>query len=651
MKNTVIIGSGPSAIRCARHLLNKTSFVLIDKGSSVRNHDDQMNASKGFGGAAMFSDGKLAKFPAGTKVWELEKKDVIQNGLNELKSELGRYNVEWGEDSVGILSKKPIGEWYLKDYESIYVPLETRLKMIEDAWKELEEHTLMNCVVYEITKLPDGQYVVWYQKNDDFVTVYHITCTNVVFATGRFSTTFIKHPFPKRFLRVEVGVRLECDADSPLWSLLQNIDTKWIRTGFDHEYRTFCQVLDGEVVQTRFQGVHTHSGRADVPSTGKSNIGFNYRSYNEHDYGSFFQVLNNVRPFNYSFEDMEDNVVLDMQLQLYNKLMRGLRLFLNKMEIQDTSSLRIIGPTIEGVGYYPVLDNNLKVPDERVWCMGDATGIFRGWTASDISGYYVAQNILGNVHYTVRNRIRDDVAYQQTYPPKMIGRSSPALHEIHIFLSPVNPTEDDIERFQNVVRIWNEQHPNAQKPMKACVLALDFRDQGIVTVLQSSRYYASNELPEIVRETHADSAFFCFHEFDVLREKIEASAHGTDGIPMTNDQVFWPLKYFEFHVRVEKENGDEMTSGELNHLIHVSVLLTHQMKVPVPLSFNKLKGTDGKHQRYFNVRTRGKGLNESLLVVQELCDALKEPFKVVKTISEYVWYDSFTSMDKGWIDF
>ena len=57
------------------------------------------------------------------------------------------------------------------------------------------------------------------------------------------------------------------------------------------------------------------------------------------------------------------------------------------------SDSTLIGPTIEGIGEY-IQTNDLKVYNENIWVGGDASGIFRGITASMISGYYIGINLL-----------------------------------------------------------------------------------------------------------------------------------------------------------------------------------------------------------------------------------------------------------------
>jgi hypothetical protein len=627
----VIIGSGPSAIQLAMRLgANAYDYVILDKGPLVRDHDDHEGAAKGFGGAALFSDGKFPKKPAGTAVWQLLDKQALDYAYNDCKDRITEANLEWGAETETTTASEESAAWSLKHYDCIYVPLETRMKWIDDARAFLKPHVRENCVVFEVQRTADG-YAVLYQKNGDFVTVHRIECTHVVFATGRFALSFIDHPFPTRYLRSEVGVRIQCEATHPCWTELPETDTKFILKRGLKEWRTFCQIENGEVVQTRFSGVRTHSGRADVPSTGLSNIGFNFRNRDPN------ADVTIGAPFNVSYEEFK-------HMEQYRDIQEGLESFFEAKPLFDPSVIRVIGPTMEGVGWYPVLDANLKIPQEKVWCIGDCTGIFRGWTPADVSGTYVAKKIMEGRTQRVMHKVRDDAQYMLTCP-RMTGEGSPALHEIHIFLLPLNPDPSVVAEFEACVDEWNAKHPDAKKPMKACVLALDFKDAGFVHVMQSSRYLPSNDQEFVVKECHADAQFFTERGFNVVREKIEASADGIIGIPRTHAEAAKWNKYFEFHIRVGTHEGVVTPEEEL-FLHETSHALTKELGVPVPLSYNAGKG----QQRYLNLRVRS-GLDEAEIQLAMVVDAIKQKMTVVKKIREYVWYDSYTALDKGWIDF
>jgi len=243
--------------------------------------------------------------------------------------------------------------------------------------------------------------------------------------------------------------------------------------------------------------------------------------------------------------------------------------------------------------------------------------------------------------------------------PNMIGTTpgSRALNEIHIFMK-----SDDVEKYKAVVKMFNETMSADEsnpyfKPMKDPILALNFVGSGYVTIMQSSLYVLSNDRSEVIEACHQLATMFSLAGLQVVREKIEASAYGITGIPQTDADADKYGKYFEFHIRVTRKDAavtNDLTADELKSLEETSEFLTSHFGVPVPLSYNKSK-TDliGGNQRYFNIRARNKGMETIkpiLAYIKEYIDS-STPFKTCKTISEYVWYDTFVDMDKGWIDF
>src|SRR5690606_10565816 len=77
---------------------------------------------------------------------------------------------------------------------------------------------------------------------------------------------------------------------------------------------------------------------------------------------------------------------------------------------------------------------------------------------------------------------------------------------------------------------------------------------------------------------------------------------------------------------------------------------------PCPLSYNlnphQFHNDNAGNQRFLNIRFRNLGLKDiepSLKIIREIIES--EDIKIIKSISEYVWYDTNPDVDKGWIDF
>lgn len=278
-------------------------------------------------------------------------------------------------------------------------------------------------------------------------------------------------------------------------------------------------------------------------------------------------------------------------------------------------------------------------------------------------------------HPEIKNRpvnLSEYDSYAIDHTPVMTGKLVPAMHEVHIFMTPLwigteEPDKKIIEKYHTIVKLFNEIMHDAYpdfKIMKSPVLALNFKDVGYVTVMQSSLYVLTDDKKFVINMAHQVAEIFKFAGFNVVREKIEASIYGINGIPQTTDEMLkYDDKYFEYHIRVQRKSDDvskPLTVDEISELETISNDFTTKFNTPVPLSYNRSKqelmddsSVFGGYQRYLNVRFRHIGAVEACKFVSEITNTINETtsFKVVKVISEYVWYDTYTGMDKGWIDF
>lgn len=258
----------------------------------------------------------------------------------------------------------------------------------------------------------------------------------------------------------------------------------------------------------------------------------------------------------------------------------------------------------------------------------------------------------------------EDTSHMATLPT-LTGITTPTLYEIHIFLGPVKPLDDPIdesliEKYKKLVELYNLRMENTYpyfKNMKPPILALKFRDHGYLTVMQSSMYFSSDNYGDVLLQSHNIANLFKLAGFEVIREKIEVSVDGVNGIPQTDEDAKKFGKYFEFHIRVARKDdtaNDPLTNDEIESLEKASTELTEHFDVPVPLSYNLSKeGETGGYQRYLNIRCRGVGMQTIENILSKINSHIVSttPFEVKKVIREYVVYDTFTELDKGWIDF
>jgi uncharacterized FAD-dependent dehydrogenase len=410
--DVVFIGAGVANIAGAYYLHSKGSkinFLLIDSGKNVtkRNHDSEDDCIGGIGGAGLFSDGKFAPFPAGTDVWKLNE-NILKRSYDFLKTVIFKKYFDFPDLPSDLSSSfHQSDKWQLKEYAVKYLNLAERKQLGIDMTIDYYDNNnrfMLNTQVVDILKHSDGQL-----ENGHLTEGYVIKCQNIitghttdiltkkiVVGGGRFMPILLKKVkfIPMQFKRVELGARFEGKSTNPLFSVSDMIDPKFMKYDKERqiEYRTFCWCREGEVVLTNYNGIRTWSGRSDCEETGLSNFGFNVRFKNPEKINLLEHALQ-IKPFKINFTDID-------QLKAHygdfaDHYLEGLKSFIihSGKTLEDFKDFQLAGPTIEGVGEYPITDPDLKVPNEDIWITGDCTGKFRGIIAAMVSGIFVCDQL------------------------------------------------------------------------------------------------------------------------------------------------------------------------------------------------------------------------------------------------------------------
>lgn len=415
MYDVVVIGAGPSGLAtgCALKHYTNLSFILIDSGKDLfsRSRYDAEDLVHGLGGAGLFSDGKFSFYPSSSVLWTLNNKENLVKGYDWYRDSLMKHSTEKETTDTGTkVPKYPeikesdhrTDEWFLKEYESIYLPLDARYAFIDDIRREIGlDKFMLGTTVTTFKKVDDRNGYHYEVCTQDTQTNKQrvICCKNIVIAGGRFWPHSFTIDARMKFSRLEYGVRVQTDPEKSLFSGTTIKDPKYKYVINDTvkgnsplvEYRTFCCCRNGEIVVTRSNGISTCSGRSDCEPTKLSNIGFNVRILNK-------SISDQISEHLFDRKDIFENIPIidaikhDALIKHYGDrgndyLVTGLKLLLERFP--DFKDAKLYGPTIEGVGQYPETDNDMRIPDENIWVIGDAGGKFRGITACMVSGYYV----------------------------------------------------------------------------------------------------------------------------------------------------------------------------------------------------------------------------------------------------------------------
>ncbi|MFJ6721779.1 FAD-dependent oxidoreductase [Streptomyces sp. NPDC091259] len=408
----VIVGAGPAGLAAAQRLAGTPySVALVDGGKPVTDRDRYAarDLTRGHGGAGLFSDGKFSFFPSASELWTLPRTDDLRAAYDWTCELLGSYGLDtppFPSDPTAYTVGS--GEWVLKDYPSDYLSLEARLRLTQ-AMVDANHATVITGT--EVVK------TAYDPVADEFRLVVRdtdgeeseVVARRLLLASGRFGPLGLNTLTEAHaFRRLEVGFRIQQPADRAFFRDMKQLDPKlrFCEEDGGVEWRTFCACRDGEAALTETQGLWTVSGRSDCPPTGRSNVGFNTRVLDEEvarrvtapalaamgEEASHFTVLMSELVAG----EPEAVATFDRVYgpELREIMVRGLTRLADAFPDIKDSGTQLIGPTLEGVGWYPEVDGDLRLSDAPAWVAGDACGLFRGIVAAMISGHYAAASVL-----------------------------------------------------------------------------------------------------------------------------------------------------------------------------------------------------------------------------------------------------------------
>ncbi|KAI9731212.1 MAG: hypothetical protein M1834_005405 [Cirrosporium novae-zelandiae] len=413
--DVIIIGMGPAGLAAAARLENSgLRIAIIDSGKSVykRNRYSPSDATSGYGGAGLFSDGKFSFFPSASDLWTLPRESDLRAAYTWTCDILGAAGLDTPPfpNHPTAYSYDVKKDWVLKAYPSDYLSLTARLSLVGNMVAHIDGQIYDEHQVESITY--DSCSDIFTLKTLHQNSKEVLLCRRLIMATGRFgplSKSMMDLTKHHSFRRLEVGFRVEQSSDQAFFRNMELLDPKlrFREADGNVEWRTFCVCRQGEAVLTETGGLWTVSGRSDCPPTGRSNSGFNTRILDKSLAAkAITPALKSMASPNSYFEipmadllNEEPTAVAKFDKvygpELRNAMARGLSRFSKIfLDLGTDKCARLIGPTLEGVGWYPNVDGDLRLLDVPAWVAGDACGLFRGIIAAMISGHYAAASVL-----------------------------------------------------------------------------------------------------------------------------------------------------------------------------------------------------------------------------------------------------------------
>ncbi|KAL2809884.1 hypothetical protein BJX63DRAFT_434745 [Aspergillus granulosus] len=417
--DVIIIGLGPAGLAASATLQDSGLRVaVVDSGKPARERDryDATDATSGHGGAGLFSDGKFSFFPSATELWTLKDQVVLRKAYSWTCNLLQSHGLDTppfpsrpDQYSAKNHNLREMKEFVLKSYPSDYLSLPARMDLIDDLISQVKAEVFNQCHVEDITyDFVSDAFTLSIIDNRQDPALISLSTRRVLYATGRFGplgSGLMNLTSHHKFRRLEAGFRIEQQSDRAFFRNMKQLDPKlrFVSPDRSVEWSTFCVCRQGETVLTKTEGLWTVSGRSDCPPTGRSNTGFN-TLIKDASLSS-----RNLVPLIKSMSDKASSFEISLQGALHRdplcvkvlddiygpdlrlNMMAGLaKLAHTYPDLRSDKDAKLIGQTLEGVGWYHKVDGHLRLLDTPVFVAGDACGLFRGIVAALISGYYSA---------------------------------------------------------------------------------------------------------------------------------------------------------------------------------------------------------------------------------------------------------------------
>ena len=427
--DVAIVGAGPAGMAVAKTLDPGLKFVLIDKGLGV---GERTSITSGFGGAGLFSDGKLIM------------SDTVGGNIKDY-TDKPYYYLEQAAYMFGVKGA-PYTKVYLDDKKQALVDKASKVgleliatntihlgtdgckKVTEQIYEELGqkcEILVDNSVTDIIENREDEEFYITAKK-------FPIYCKYLVLAPGREGAKWLSEILKKVNVKVggnkvDLGLRMEVPnaVAKDLVEFAHDFKAHYYTKAFDDLVRTFCTCPSGQVVREQFDDLTTCNGHSF--STGKTH----YTNFallvsipfgdpiNPNEFGrSIVSLANNIAEGGVVVQRLGDLLAGrrstasriaksvtkptldafpgDLSLVLPYRYLSDIVEMIEKLD-NIAPGMMASGNLLYGVEakfYSNVIElNNMETSVPNLFCVGDGSGVSRGIVQAVASGIIAGDTI------------------------------------------------------------------------------------------------------------------------------------------------------------------------------------------------------------------------------------------------------------------
>ena len=264
--DVAIVGAGPAGMAVAKTLDPRLKFILVDKGLGIK---ERTSITSGFGGAGLFSDGKLIM------------SDVVGGNIKNYTTK-PYYYLEQAAYMFGVTGA-PYTKVYLDDKkqkladEASKVGLEliatNTIHLGTDGCKTVTERIYEELKpVCEILVDNPVSNILYPTEDEEFyleAKKFPIYCKYLVLAPGREGAKWLSEVLTNMNVKVsgnkvDLGLRMEVPnaVAKELVEFAHDFKAHYHTKAFDDLVRTFCTCPSGQVVREQFDDLTTCNGHS-----------------------------------------------------------------------------------------------------------------------------------------------------------------------------------------------------------------------------------------------------------------------------------------------------------------------------------------------------------------------------------------------------
>lgn len=415
--SVVVVGGGLSGLSAALSIAQAgdVQVTILEKGDEygARLQSAEGSILCGLGGAGTLSGGKLCFPPASKGVWR-----KTANMIHEFAQFRNAYfsNVKVRDcNNVTPFIQRDTERVFCKHYENKLVLKEEMNEWVSNLISSVEALGVIircNCEFLQF-KHSDNGVIVSFRNKDGYLERQE--ASYLLLGTGRTSTALLHRVLGGGQMlpaMPDLGIRLSLDRKQHSRFAVVGKDVKLKCSVDDFLLRTFCVCSGGDVVKVSNNKQWYFDGHFGSDITNVANLGILARTPKLRGNGVAEDYLNAMQKYvnaGISLSDFMKYYKLLAHNNQYEPLFSAIIVFVKELQKagiieQHPSTIPVMIPSVDRFNPTVLTSSNFETFVPRVFVVGDAAGVSRGFVQALWSGHCAAERIKLYLHNDTRKR-------------------------------------------------------------------------------------------------------------------------------------------------------------------------------------------------------------------------------------------------------